>query len=326
MIDDAVGQNIDRWLDGDLPVAEETALRIALENDPKSLSLLADRAVLHGLLRDVAGRPAITLAWVDRRPAVVRSAAWVALSLAVCFLFGTMLVLPRADAKSADMVRRVLDTLRTDVDRRYSVRVEPAFPRVRAARARPQPPVSTLLVRGTRFVQSTEIEGRFLAWGRDARGAVWFTVSPRSVAVFGADEIPDALGDVSDLRTLDLATMLETLRRDFELERSSGSGATDTIIGRPRDRASRFGRVEISIERESLQVQGMVIQRRHRGRLTATVRFVLEETAARDEGAYEWRGHVDADAEVLDGTAVRGARRDLLTEFLRIVRQEPADS
>ena len=70
----------------------------------------------------------------------------------------------------------------------------------------------------------------------------------------------------------------------------------------------------------------MVIQRRHRGRLTATVRFVLEETAARDEGAYEWRGHVDADAEVLDGTAVRGARRDLLTEFLRIVRQEPADS
>jgi hypothetical protein len=326
MTDARVRQRIDRWLDGDLPVDDEAALEQDLHDAPETLTLLADRALLHGLLRDLTGRPVVVPAAVERRRKVVRSVAWSALGLVVCGVLGTLLVLPTADAGSADVVQKALDRSRDDSARRYSVRVEPAFPRLWAAQSRPLPPVSTLWVRDTRFVQSTEIDGRTLAWGRDARGAVWFTVSPGTVAVFGADETPDPLRDACDLRTLDQATLLETLLADFDLRRVGGNRFTNTIVARPRDGESRFGRVWIVIERESLRVRSLVVERRHRGRKTATVHFTLEETAPRDDAIYEWPGHVAPDAEILDRSAGRAARRSLLTEFLRLLKQEPAES
>lgn len=324
MIDEPVRQRIDRWLDGDLPVEDEAALERDLHDDPETLSVLAERALLHGLLRDMAGTQATIPARIERRRAV-RSVVWVAAALAACLVAGTLL-LPSADAGSADMVQKALDRWRDDLDRRYSVRVEPAFPRLRWARSRPLPPLSTLWVRGGRFVQTTEVEGQSLSWGRDALGDVWFTVSPRSVAVFAADETPDPLRDACDLRTLDHATLLETLLSRSDLRRGGATSTTETIVARPRDVASRFGRVWIGIERDSLRVRSLVVERRHRGRVVATVHFTLEETTSREESIYEWARHVGPDAEILDRAAGRAARRNLLTEFLRLLRQEPAEA
>jgi hypothetical protein len=326
MIDDRARQRVDRWLDGDLPVSDEAALESDLRDDPESLAHLADRALLHGLLRDHAGRSAVVPAALERRRKVVRTVAFTALGLLVCVIVGTSFMLPTADAGSADLVQKALDRSRDDFDRRYSVRVEPAFPRRWVGSSRPKPPVSTLWVRDRRFVQTTEVEGRTLAWGRDGRGAVWFTVSPRSVAVFNADETSDPLRDACDLRTLDQARLLETLLSNFDLRRGGGTPSTDTIVARPRDGASRFGRIQIVIERDSLRVASLVVERRIRGRTTATVHFTLEETAPRDEVIYEWSGHVAPDAEVLDRKLGRAARRSLLAEFLRLLRQEPAES
>jgi len=53
------------------------------------------------------------------------------------------------------------------------------------------------------------------------------------------------------------------------------------------------------------------------------VRFTLEERASREGAIDEWRGHVDPDADVRDRGAMRGARRDLLNEFLGLMRQYP---
>lgn len=324
MIDERVRMLVDRWLDGDLPGEDEAALERDLRDDPEAVSVLADRALLHGLLRDRV--PGAVPAPAEPRRKVVRPVAWAALSLVTCGVLGVLLALPTADAGSADIVQKALDRWRSDVDRRYSVRVEPAFPRAWAARPRPRPPLSTLWVRDTRFVQTTDVDGRSLAWGRDAGGAVWFTVSPGSVAVFGADETPDPLRDACDLRTLDQATLLETLLSDFDLRRAGGTSSEDTIVARPRDAASRIGRVRIVIDRDSLRVRSLVVERRIRGRTSATVHFALEETAPRDEAIYEWPGHVGPDAEILDRGVGRAARRGLLTEFLRLLRQEPAGS
>ena len=324
MIDEPVRQRIDRWLDGDLPVEDEAALERDLGDLPEAASVLADRALLHGLLRGRA--PATAAAALEARRRVVRPAAWAALAIAACGMLATLLVLPTADAGSADMVQKALERWRDDVDRRYVVRVQPAWPRLRVDPPRPQPPLSTLWVRGARFVQTTEVDGHSLAWGRDARGDVWFTVSPRSVAVFAADETPDPLRDACDLRTLDHATLLETLLADYSLRRVGGDASTDTILARPRDGASPFGRVRITIERDSLRVRSLVVERRLRGRTTATVHFTLEETAPREESIYEWPEHVGPDADVLDHGAGRAPRRRLLTEFLRLLRQEPAEA
>lgn len=326
MIDDRARQRIDRWLDGDLPLSDESSLESDLRDDPESLVHLAEGALLHGLLRETAGRPGVVPAALARRRTVARSVACAALGLLVCVVVGTSFVPPSADAGLADLVQKALDRTRGDFDRRYSVRVVPVAPRLWPALPRPRPPVSTLWVRDRRFVQTTEVEGRTLVWGRDGRGAVWFTVSPRSVAVFGPDETPDALRDVCDLRTLDQATLLETLLADFDLRRGGGMPSTDAIVARPRDAASRFGRVLIVIERESLRVRSLVVERRHRGRTVAMVHFTLEEIAPREEAIYEWPGQVGPDAEILDRSAGRVARRSLLTEFLRLLRQDPAES
>lgn len=326
MIDDRARQRVDRWLDGDLPVSDEAALESDLRDDAESLAHLADRALLHGLLRELAGRPVVVPVALERRRTVVRSVGFAALGLLVCVVVGTSFVLPTADAGSATIVQKALDRSRDDFDRRYSVRVEPAFPRRWMGSSRPQPPVSTLWVRDRRFVQTTEVDGGTLVWGRDGCGAVWFTVSPRSVAVFGADETSDPLRDACDLRTLDQATLLETLLSNFDLRRVGGTPSTDTIVAHPRDGASRFGRIRIVIERDSLRVSSLVVERRIRGRTTATVHFTLEETAPRDEAIYEWSEQIGPDAEILDRSAGRAARRSLLTEFLRLLRQEPTET
>lgn len=325
MTDAAIRQRIDRWLDGDLPVDDEAALRKAFEDDPEALRFLADRALLHAQLREAVDRLLPLDAGLGRRRFSRRHAIGTAAAILACGIFAT-LALPRAAASPGDVVRRALDASRTTLDRRYTLRIEPVHPHPREVREALAPPESTLWVRDSRFVQSTEIEGRSLSWGRDGRGAVWFSLSPRSVVVFEADEIPDALRDVCDLRTLDLPTLLASLLEDFDLERVGGTGTTDTIVARPRGRISRFGTVEIAIERDSLRVLSVVLDRPVRGRTVARVRFTLEETASREGAIYEWRGHVESDAEVRDRAAVRGARRDLLTEFLKVMRREPDES
>lgn len=324
---DDLRRRIDRWLDGDLPADEEAALGHDLGADADNAALLADRALLHGLLREAARRPPVGRPPAPRRRTAVGSFGWVALALAGCLLGAATVFLPRASAGGAGaMVRHALDAARGGTDRRYAVRVEPAPARPRDPRARATPADSTLWVRDARFVQSTEVDGNHLAWGRDAEGAVWFTLSPRTVAVFGADEIPEALRDVCDLRTLELTTLLESLLADFDLERRGGDGATETIVARPRSRHPRIGTVEIAIDRDTRQVVKAVLERRRRGRLVATVRFTLEETGPRDDEAYRWQAHVGSDAAVLDRDAARGARRELLAEFLRLVARFPEGS
>ena len=154
---------------------------------------------------------------------------------------------------------------------------------------------------------------------------MWFAVSSRAVALFAPDEIPDGLRDVCDLRTLDLATLLETILEGHDLRRVGGD-RTDTILAHPRRPAGKIGAVTIEIDRESLRVTGATLERRARGRPVATVRFTLEETGAVAEATYDWRSHVDADATILDRSSARGSRRDLLAEFLRLVWREPRDS
>jgi hypothetical protein len=237
--------------------------------------------------------------------------------------------LPQATASPIAVVKKALEACRTLLDRRYAVRIEPARPGPRHLMGRDTPlRESTLWARDARFVQSAEILGRNLVWGRDADGAVWFAVSRRAVAVFEAAEIPDALAEVCDLRALDLETFLASLLADFDLERTGRTASTDMIVGRPRAGAgwSKFGSVELEIVRESMLVRSVVLERRRRDRQVAIVRFTLEETASRKEAEYEWHSHVDPDAEVCDRRSALGARRELLAEFLRLLRRAAAES
>lgn len=329
MIRDDVRLKIDQWLDGDLPDADETALNQALENDQDSLAHLVDRAMLHGLLRETAGRAVAVVDPVATRRRFSRPVAWITAAAVACAMLGGLISLPQATASPIAVVKKALEACRTLLDRRYAVRIEPARPGLRHLNGRDMPlRESTLWARDARFAQSAEISGRNLVWGRDAGGAVWFAVSRRAVAVFEADEIPDALRELCDLRTLDLETLLASLLADFDLERTRRTGTTDTILAQPRagTAPARLGPVEIEIDRQSWLVRSVVLERRHREWAVAITRFTLEETASREDGRYEWRTYVDPDAEVRDRGSALGGRRELLGEFLRLLRRLPAES
>lgn len=320
---------IDRWLDGDLPRTEEAALQQALENDPESLVHLGDRAVLHGLLREMAGRVDVGGRGPRPRSRLGRPVAWVAAAVAACVVLAGVLTIPQATASPVAVVTKALEACRTVLDRRYAVRLEPTQAALHGIRGQSlQPRESTLWARDARFVQALEVADERLVWGRDARGTVWFAMSPDAVAVFEADEIPDMLAEQCDLRTLDLETLLGSLLAGFDLERTSRTASTDTILARPSAGAApaRFGTVELEIDRRTMVVKRVVLERRHRDRAVAITRFTLEETASGREAQYEWSSHVDPEIEVRDRESALGARRELLTEFLRILRRPPADA
>jgi hypothetical protein len=322
-IGDDIRLLVDRWLDGDLPEADEAGLLRTLEGDAESVAHLADRAVLHGLLRGTGGGAVVADERVRTRRSFGPRAAGIMAVVVACVILGGLATFRPAAASPVAVVQKALEACRTVVDRRYSVRIEPSRPTLRGAAGRsPAPREWTLWVRDGRFVQIMDVAGRPVVWGRDALGAVWFAVSRGEVAVFGADEIPESLEEACDLRSLDLETLLASLLTDFGLERTGRTGAMDIIVGRPRDGAgrSKFGAVEIEVDREAALVRSVVLERLHRGAAVATMRFTLEETGSRSDSLYEWQDHVDRDAEVRGRGLPPGGRRELLTEFLRLLR------
>lgn len=327
MIHDDIRLKIDQWLDGELPDEDEAALQQALEDDPESLVHLADRSLLHSLLREAAGHVVAVGAEAGPRPRWAM--AWIAATTAACVILAGMLTIPHATASPAAVVTKALEACRTVLDRRYDVRLEPAQETLQGTRGQSlQTLKSTLWARDAQFVQAVEVSGRQVVWGRDSSGAVWFAVSPQAIAVFEADEIPDTLREACDLRTLDLETLLESLLANFDLERIGSTASIETIVARPRADAgpARFGRVELQIDRQTMLVRSVVLERRHRDRAVAITRFTLEETSSGREAQYEWRNHVVPDTAILRRGSVRGARRALLTEFMRLLRRSPADA
>ena len=61
MIPDTLRQQIDQWLDGDLPEGERTRLKESLEQTPEALEFLSDRALLHTMLAKSAAFDSLTL-------------------------------------------------------------------------------------------------------------------------------------------------------------------------------------------------------------------------------------------------------------------------
>lgn len=323
-ISDDIRLKIDRWLEGDLPEADEAALRQALENDPASVAHLADRAVLHGLLRETGGRAVVVKGHAGSRRTFGLPVAGIAAAVVACVVLAGLTSLRQAAAGPVAVVQKALEACRTLPDRRYSVRIEPARPPLRGSAGRPLSSRESMLwTRDARFVQSIEVSGRNLVWGRDVRGAVWFAVSRRVVAVFESDEVPESLRDACDLRTLDLQALLASLLAEFDLERTRRTASTETIVARPRRGADKptHGAVEIEVERDSLLVKSIVLERLHREELVATVRLTLEEIGRRPDSLYLWQDHVDPDAEVHARSSRPGARRKLLAEFLGLMRR-----
>jgi len=324
MTREEIEQRIDQWLDGDLAEPDYANLMESLEHRPESMEYLADRAVLHTLLRQSAASHPIVDVQPRPRHRYAKPLALAACALLILSLLLPMYWLPSAQGSATLIVQRTLLAHQPIADRRYRVRVEAGRPLAWAlARRRGIPAPSTLWVRHNRFVQSFETSGRRLVWGRGPEGSVWFSTDERSVAVFDADEIPAPLQDLCDLRSLVLGVLLDSLLKDYDLERIEKTSNLYTVRATIRTARAkpRFRSVEIAIDPQTLLVHQVILERSHQGWPVALVTFSLEEVAPREEAFYQWQSHVRGDAEVLARGSRRGARSELLREFMQILRQ-----
>lgn len=330
MIANRLKQELDQWLDGELPVEKFAQLQGELENSPEAIAYLAHRAMLNELLARSSLGEANALSPHpasqpphDSRRWVLQTSLWTSAAAVVTIVLASLALLPNAVASPAEFVQQALSACQTLLDRRYSLEIEPsASPRRNPFRQRGAGPKSTLWVRGKQFVQIFGTSEGKLVWGRDAAGSLWFTTTGQAGASFRADEIPEALEEVCDLRTLDLQMLLESLLRDFELKSSPRQQGIELIQARPQPgkKNSKFRDVELEIERETSLVRRATLERVKEGRTVAVVSFMLEEVAAQNDSTYELKTYLQPNAEVLDRSSRRGRRSELLRDFLQQVR------
>ena len=338
MIPDTLRQQIDQWLDGDLPEGERARLKESLEQTPEALEFLSDRALLHTMLAKSAAFDSLTPSaaldysevnhsskkpLVQPRPLLAQPWIWASSATLACLLLISMLLLPNVMASPAELVQKTLADYRTAIDRCYAVKVETEGRTLRKRLpGRAVPADSKLWVRGNSFVQFFDSSGDQLVWGRDAQGTVWFTLSGKSAAIFAANEIPDVLQDVCDLRILDVTTMLESLLRDYDLKYTDREDSNHTILASPRPDLSnsKYGNVEIEIDTRSGLIRRVSLERLRAKRVLAVISFSLEETQNREDSFYELRTHLQPNADALERGIGFGRRSDLLREFLQKLR------
>ncbi|MFM8570733.1 MAG: hypothetical protein ACKOAU_03955, partial [Pirellula sp.] len=277
---------------------------------------LADRALLHALLsKTICSMPPKISKTPESYRFRVAKPIWL-VACAMLLMLGIMVPwvsMPTVQASAQQVLKKTLVANRLTSDRRYSVRVD-------FERKWSKP--SMLWVRNDQFVQSFETAGRKLVWGKSSSGDIWFTIDGHSVAVFQKDEIPAALEDICDLRSLDLRILLESLLKDYGFQRFDRSADRDTITASPKSTGvqTKFKRVQMEIDPNSLLVHKVTLDRAFQGRTLATVNFELQEIATQEDGFYHWKGHVDNDAEVLTQGTRRRLRAELLREFLQLTR------
>ena len=338
MISDTLRQQIDLWLDGELPEEERTRLLKAIEQTPEALDFLSDRALLHTMLAKSAALDSLPLPAVPDDSEVDHSSKkpllqpyrllaqpwiWASSATVACLLLISILLLQNVVASPAELLQKTLAKYRTAIDRCYAVKVETDGRTLRKrSPGRAVPADSKLWVRGNSFVQFFDSSRDPLVWGRDAQGAVWFTLSGKAAAIFEANEIPDILRDACDLRTLDVTTLLESLLRDYELKYTDREDSNRTILASPRSELnnSKYGMVEIEIDSRSGLIRRVSLERLRGKRVLAVIHFSLEEVQNREDSFYEAQTHLQPNAEVLERGTGFGKRSDVLRDFSQKLR------
>jgi hypothetical protein len=248
---------------------------------------------------------------------------WASSAAIVCLLLITLFLLPDAIASPAVIVQKTLSAFQAEIDRCYTVKVDAEVPlrRNRLIR-RAIPSDSKLWVRGSQFVQTYEDIDEPIAWGRNERGAVWFTVSGETVAVFEANEIPEVLQELCELRCLQLPNLLVSLLRDYDLEYASSDRDSQVILAKPRGNSPKlkYGVVEVEVELNSLLVRRVTLERMKDNRPVAAISFILEKTEQQQESLYDLQTHSKINSQVWDRGSRPGKRAELLKDFLQKLR------
>lgn len=248
--------------------------------------------------------------WLSLRP--LAAAAGLMLTALIAGLIFSSLT----QASAAAVVQRALKAHAALLDRCYRVEVRGA-----ARAVVPRSQESLLWTRGDRFWNQIEADGKSVAWGRDEAGGVWFALSRKEGARLAANEVPEALAQACELRSLEMESLLRTILADFDLRREPTRSGADVIHAELKaGSVSKYRSALLEVDAESGVLRHVELYREHQGRVVAVISAALVESSLQDEINYTLEGHLDADARVYDRENGRGYRGRLLMNFLDLVR------
>lgn len=310
---------IQRYLHGEATDAEVAELDRLLATDPAlRRKLIVEAGIDAGLCeiaRERASQPTAVAprrsVWLSWRPLVAAAAGFV-----VVALLGSLLFVSSGTASAAAVVQRALKAHAALLDRCYRVEVRGA-----ARAVVPRSQQSLLWTRGDRFWNQIEADGKSVAWGRDEAGGVWFALSRKEGARLAANEVPEALAQACELRSLEMESLLRTILANFDLRREPTRSGADVIHAELKaGSVSKYRSALLEVDAESGVLRHVELHREHQGRVVAVISAALVEPSLQDEISYTLEGHLDADARIYDRENGRGYRGRLLMNFLDLVR------
>ena len=188
-----------------------------------------------------------------------------------------------------------------------------------------------LWTQGHRFWVEVDGGERRWVWGRTADGAVWTTLGPRLAVEIGPSELGRPLQYMADLYSLELESLLKTILRRCQLERTSSTATTHVITARPHARRVRWIReAVIEVDRETKAVRRLVLRRQLPKHAPSTLTCTLVESRAPDESKYGPRGHLQRHFQIFTRDSDCEQRRAALVAWFGTCAErwikEPAES
>jgi hypothetical protein len=256
---------------------------------------------------------------------------WVSLAAAACFVVVAALVsvfmLTSASASPAAILRHALKVHSAALDRCYRVGGNfDSSQRVQAGLPAAGPRETLLWTRGDRFWNEARAGGQTVAWGRDEQGRAWFALSPEAGAFFDADEVPERFAQISELRSLQVESLLRSLLADFDLRREPDAAGGPVVHAelKPGHEHPRYRAALLVIDGSSGVLRQVDVQLVRPGRSPLPVSFTLVETGFQDDASYTLAGHLSEQAVIYDRHSAPGKRRTALAEFVRLLRGRPS--
>jgi hypothetical protein len=255
--------------------------------------------------------------------------AAVAAGLGGLYFFGeTPPVAPARAATAEELVREAKEVHARPTDRCYDVTAEWEPALFQLLKLPPIVRKSRLWTRGDQFWIESGADGAKAAWGQDSQSRVWVALTRKHGLRYEPAEVGDPVARYCDLMSLRMVSTLAEVLETFDLFRKDGGAPGEPIrieaaVRQPVvARNLRFREIALTLDPDTKVVRQAALKRQVNGVTVASLTFNLADTSPQPDERYELRGHLDADAEVLDGTDRRrlDRRTRFRDEFLRRIQ------
>ncbi len=255
--------------------------------------------------------------------------AALAAGLAFLFIMGNGPEPTPLAASPDELLRESRITHEAATDRCYAVVAEWEPIPLRVLKLEPLVRTSKLWTRGDQFwIETTDPQGRSIAWGQTKDGKVWVAPSRAVGLVYDEADVGEPLARYCELMSLRVVTTLGELLADYDLYRRDAGQPGEPIrieaSRRPvQGLVQKFGHVALELDPETKVIQKAVLSRRVNGETVGTLTFTLTETAKLADDQYTVAGHLDAKHTLHDGKLKRpDPRIKLRDEVLKRLRKQ----